>query len=188
MGYVFDGVYMTEEEFNSQPKHASSEIGTVRMKDVSGPNGVPDGIIDNNDRVKIGDPNHTLNIDGCFNVLKKVANRWRSPENPGDGQVPRTKAGTTELFRFNNSSWVYDASYLTIKNITLGYTIPIKPSQYLSKLRVYVTAQQLVTFTKYPGMNPEIAMNEDMGWNGLGVDRTTYPVPRTFSIGCNISF
>ena len=57
MGYVFDGVYMTEEEFNSQPKHASSEIGTVRMKDVSGPNGVPDGIIDNNDRVKIGDPN-----------------------------------------------------------------------------------------------------------------------------------
>lgn len=224
MGYVFDGVYMTEEEFNSQPKHTSSEIGTVRMKDVSGPNGVPDGIIDNNDRVKIGDPNpdfiygmtnefswknfdlsilisgqvggdiinsnyeHTLNIDGCFNVLKKVANRWRSPENPGDGQVPRTKAGTTELFRFNNSSWVYDASYLTIKNITLGYTIPIKPSQYLSKLRVYVTAQQLVTFTKYPGMNPEIAMNEDMGWNGLGVDRTTYPVPRTFSIGCNISF
>lgn len=208
MGYVFDGVYMTEEEFNSQPKHTSSEIGTVRMKDVSGPNGVPDGIIDNNDRVKIGDPNpdfiygmtnefswknfdlsilisgqvggdiinsnyeHTLNIDGCFNVLKKVANRWRSPENPGDGQVPRTKAGTTELFRFNNSSWVYDASYLTIKNITLGYTIPIKPSQYLSKLRVYVTAQQLVTFTKYPGMNPEIAMNEDMGWNGLGVDRT----------------
>ena len=73
-------------------------------------------------------------------------------------------------------------------NITLGYTIPIKPSQYLSKLRVYVTAQQLATFTKYPGMNPEIAMNEDMGWNGLGVDRTTYPVPRTFSIGCNISF
>lgn len=224
MGYIFDGVYMTDEQFKSQPKHASSEIGTVRMKDVSGPNGVPDGIIDNNDRVKIGDPNpdfiygmtnefswknfdlsilvsgqiggdiidsnyeHTLNIDGCFNVLKDVANRWRSSENPGNGLVPRTKAGTTELFRFNNSSWVYDASYLTIKNITLGYTIPIKPSQYLSKLRVYITAQQLATFTKYPGMNPEIAMNEDMGWSGLGVDRTTYPVPRTFSIGCNISF
>lgn len=224
MGYVYDGVYMTQEEFNTQPKHASSEVGTVRMKDVSGPNGLPDGVIDNNDRVKIGDPNpdfiygitnefswkgfdlsvlisgqvggdildsnyeHTLNIDGCFNVRKSVANRWRSIENPGDGAVPRTKAGTTELFRFNNSSWVYDASYLSIKNITLGYTIPIKPSQYLSKLRVYFSAQQLATFTKYPGMNPEIAMNENMGWSGLGVDRTTYPVPRTFSIGCNVSF
>ena len=224
MGYVYDGVYMTQQEFDSQPKHASSEIGTVRMKDVSGPDGVPDGIIDNNDRVKIGDPNpdfiygmtneftwknfdlsilvngqvggdildsnyeHTLNIDGCFNVRRMVADRWRSPENPGAGLVPRTKAGTTELFRFNNSSWVYNASYLTIKNITLGYTVPIKSNPYLSKLRVYVTAQQLATFSKYPGMNPEIAMNENMGWNGLGIDRTTYPVPRTFSIGCNISF
>lgn len=102
--------------------------------------------------------------------------------------VPRTKNGTTDLFRFNNSSWVYDGTYLTIKNITLGYTIPVKPSQYLSKLRVYFTAQQLATFTKYPGMNPEISQNEDMGWRGLGVDRTTYPVPRTFSVGCNITF
>lgn len=219
MGYVFDGVYMTQQEVDTQPKYASSEIGTVRMKDMN-----KDGVINSEDRVKIGDPNpdfiygitnefswknfdlsilmsgqvggdiinsnyeHTLNIDGCFNVLKDVANRWRSPENPGNGLVPRTKNGTTDLFRFNNSSWVYDGTYLTIKNITLGYSVPIKPSQYLSKLRVYLTAQQLATFTKYPGMNPEISQNEDMGWRGLGVDRTTYPVPRTFSIGCNITF
>ncbi len=219
MGYVFDGVYMTQEEFDTQPKYASSEIGTARMKDMDG-----NGVIDADDRVKIGDPNpdflygitndfawkgfdlsillqgqvggdiinsnyeHTLNIDGCFNVLKKVADRWRSPENPGKGEVPRTKNQTTDLFRFNNSSWVYDGSYLTIKNITLGYTIPVKPTQYLSKLRIYVTAQQLAVFTKYPGMNPEVAQNENMTWRGLGVDRTTYPVPRTFSLGCNITF
>lgn len=219
MGYVFDGVYMTEEEINSQPKYASSEIGTARMKDMDG-----NKVIDANDRVKIGDPNpdvlygltnefawkdfdlsillqgqiggdiinsnyeHTLNIDGCFNVLRTVADRWRSPENPGNGEVPRTKNGTTDLFRFNNSSWVYDATYLAVKNITLGYTLPIKANQYLSKLRIYLTAQQLAVFTKYPGMNPEVAQNEVMGWRGLGVDRTTYPVPRTFSIGCNITF
>ena len=219
MGYVFDGVYMTQEEINSQPKHVSSEIGTVRMKDING-----DKVIDVNDRTIIGDPSpdftfgmtnefayknfdlsvlltgqvggdimnsnyeHTLNIDGCFNVLKDVANRWRSPEKPGNGLVPRTKAGTTELFRFNNSSWVYDASYLTIKNITLGYTIPIKPNSYFSKLRIYATAQQIFTFTKYPGMNPEVSTNNSMSWSGLGVDRTTYPVPRSFSLGCNISF
>ena len=219
MGYVFDGVYMTEEELNSQPKYASSEIGTARMKDMDG-----NGVIDANDRVKIGDPNpdmlygltnefswkdfdlsillqgqiggdvinsnyeHTLNIDGCFNVLKKVADRWRSPENPGNGEVPRTKNGTTDLFRFNNSSWVYDATFLAIKNITLGYTLPVKPNRYLSRLRIYLTAQQLAVFKKYPGMKPEIAQNETKGWRGLGVDRTTYPVPRKFSIGCNITF
>lgn len=218
MGYVFDGVYRTQEEFDTQPKHASSEIGTVRMKNLN-----DDQVIDADDRTKIGDPNpdfiygitnefsyknfdlsillcgqvggdvlnsnyeQTLNLDGCFNVDRIVAQRWRSPENPGNGLVPRTKSGTTELFRYNNSSWVFDASYLCIKNITLGYTVPVKPNRYLSKFRIYVTAQQLATFTKYPGMNPEVSTN-GLGWSGLGVDATTYPVPRTFSIGCNISF
>ena len=37
-------------------------------------------------------------------------------------------------------------------------------------------------------MNPEISNNNSLSWNGLGVDRTTYPIPRTFSIGCNITF
>lgn len=224
MGYIFDGVYMTEAEFQSQPKHASSEVGTVRMKDISGPNGTPDGVIDTYDRTIIGNPNpdmlfgltneffwknfdlsilltgqiggdimdasreNTLNLDGVFNVLKEVKDRWRSPENPGNGLIPKTKSGTTELYRFNHSGWVYDATYLTIKNITLGYTVPIPQNRYISKLRFYVTGQQLHTFTKYPGMNPEISNNNNLSWNGLGVDRTNYPVPKSFSLGCNITF
>ncbi len=224
MGFVYDGVYMTEEEFNSQPKHASSEIGTVRMKDISGPDGVPDGKIDNYDRTKIGDPNpdflfgitnefswknfdlsvlingsvggdiflgayeNTLNLDGVFNVLKIVKDRWRSPENPGNGIVPRTKAGTTELYRFNHSGWIYDGSYVTLKNVTLGYTLPIKSNPFVNKVRLYFSGQQLLTLTKYPGSNPEISNNNTLSWRGLGVDRTTYPIPRTFSFGCNISF
>ena len=217
-GYVFDGVYMTQQELDSQPKHATSEIGTARMKDISG-----DKKIDADDRTIIGDPTpdaifgltnefqyknfdlsillqgqiggdimnanyeNTENLDGVFNVRKYVADRWRSPEQPGNGWVPRTKSGTTELFRFGHSGQVYDASYLSIKNITLGYTVPFKPNQYLSKLRVYLTAQQVAVFTKYPGLSPEISMN-GMDWRGLGVDRTAYPVPRIFSIGCNITF
>ena len=82
---------------------------------------------------------------------------------------------------------MYDASYLAIKNVTLGYTIPFTPNHYISKLRVYLTAQQLAVFTKYPGLSPEVSQN-GMDWRGLGVDRTAYPVPRTFSIGCNITF
>lgn len=218
MGYVFDGVYLTEEEFASQPKHASSEIGTVRMKDIS-----KDGKIDENDRTIIGNPNpdfiygitnefsyknfdlsilmsgqvggnilngnneYTENIDGCFNVLKSVKDRWRSPEQPGNGLVPRTKSGTTALYRYTHSGWVYDGTYLAIKNITLGYTVPLKTNSYVSSLRFYITAQNIATFSGYPGINPEVCEN-GMGWRGLGVDRTTYPVPRTFSVGCNVSF
>ncbi|PXV59961.1 TonB-linked SusC/RagA family outer membrane protein [Dysgonomonas alginatilytica] len=218
MGYVYDGVYMTQKELDSQPKHASSEIGTVRMKDLN-----DDKIIDEKDRTIIGDPNpdfifgitndfsyknfdlsilltgqvggnimdgnqeYTENLDGCFNVLRNVKNRWRSPENPGNGSVPRTKLGTTALYRYTNSSWVYDATYLSVRNITLGYNIPLKSNAYLSKIRLYLTAQNLKTFSKYPGMNPEVSEN-GMNWNGLGIDKTTYPIPRTFSLGCNITF
>lgn len=224
VGYVYDGVYMNQHELDTQPKEGSSEVGTVRMKDVSGPNGVPDGIIDANDRTLIGDPNplfifglnnefsyknfdlsilmsgsvggdimngnyeFTENLDGVFNVRPSVANRWRSEENPGDGVTPRTKTGTTGLFRANNSRWVEDGSYLAIKNVTLGYTVPFTGNAYISKARFYVTGQQLAVFSKYNGMNPEVALDSKMSWKGLGVDRTTYPVPRSFSIGCNITF
>jgi len=229
VGFIFDGIYMTQEDFDNSPKHASSDVGTAKMRDISGPNGVPDGQITfEHDRTIIGDPNPDLlygltndfsyknfdlsilisgqiggdiinanyedteNLDGVFNVRKYVANRWRSLENPGDGLVPRTKAGTTELYRLANSHWVSDASYLAIKNITLGYTIPFKPNSYISRARVYVTAQQLAVFTKYKGLNPEVGLHDSnsatRSWQGLGVDRTTYPVPRIFSIGCNITF
>ena len=142
---------MTEAEYEAGPKHASSMVGTVRMKDLNG-----DNKIDMDDRTYIGNPNPdftfgitnefswrnfdasllltgsvgndiidgtlewTENIDGVFNVHKGVANRWRSVDNPGDGQVPRTRTGTTELFRYTNSRWVSNGSYLRVKNLTVG--------------------------------------------------------------------
>lgn len=56
-GWIYEGVYMTEEEFETEPHHARSMVGTAKYKDVSGPNGVPDGIIDDFDKTVIGDPN-----------------------------------------------------------------------------------------------------------------------------------
>ncbi len=215
MGYIYDGVYMTQEEFNSQPKHSTSTIGTARMKDVS-----KDGVINSDDRTIIGNPNPDMifgitnqfywkkfdlsvvlsgviggdiidrayensnNLDGVFNVTSDVANRWRSPENPGNGEVPRTLSGTTELFRYNNTRWVSDGTHLAIKNITLGYTV--NPKKYISKARFYFSGQQLAFLTKYKGGNPEVGAS--MNWNGLGVDNAIYPVPRTITFGCNVTF
>ncbi|WP_315352363.1 TonB-dependent receptor [Phocaeicola abscessus] len=218
-GYVFDGVYMTPEELESQPKHETSEVGTARMKDINN-----DGKIDVSDRTFIGNPNpdflfgitntfkwrnfdasmvisgsvgndildetyeSTENIDGVFNVRKCVKDRWRSLENPGKGEIPRTKAGTTELFRFTNSRWVYDGSYLMLKNLTIGYTFSLRHNPFVKDLRLYVSGQNLLTFTNYPGMNPEVSTGGTNGWNGYGVDYTSYPVSRIYTVGLNVTF
>lgn len=218
-GYVYDGVYMTQEEYDSQPNHASSTVGTVRMKDING-----DKKIDSADKTFIGNPNPdflygltnsfswnnfdasvvisgsvgndimdatyewTENIDAVFNVRKEVAERWRSVENPGKGNIPRTLTGSTELFRYTNSRWVFDGSYLMVKNLTLGYKVPLKSNPFIKSLRFYLTAQNLLTLTKYPGMNPEVSRSGTGGLSFYGVDHTAYPVSRIYTAGINVSF
>ncbi|MBD0294935.1 MAG: TonB-dependent receptor [Flavisolibacter sp.] len=125
------------------------------------------------------------NLDGVFNVMKDVANRWRSEQNPGNGRIPRVLSGTTGLFRNAHSGWVTDGSHLTIKNIALGYNVPLRNRNYLRSARLYGSMQQALVFTKYQGTNPEVNTG---GTNPLqqGLDFTAYPVPRTFTIGVNL--
>jgi TonB-linked SusC/RagA family outer membrane protein len=216
-GYVFDGVYMTQEEFDSQPKHNTSAVGTTRMKDIDGNN-----VIDAKDKDFIGNPNprylygmtntlswknwdfnvvvsgaaghdimyvnnqNLLNIDGIFNVTKDMAQRWRSPSNPGNGKAPRTLTGTTELYRLGNSNWVSPGDYLTVRNITLGYTFT-DVLKYVKSARIYISGNQLFVFTKYKEQNPEANDSRDQATTG-GLDNGSFPVPRNFIIGANISF
>ena len=67
-GYINTGVYMTQEEFDTQPHDATATVGTARFKDISGPDGKPDGIIDINDRTWIGNPNPDF-IYGMTNMF-----------------------------------------------------------------------------------------------------------------------
>ena len=91
----------------------------------------------------------------------------------------------------NSKNWVVsdmyiqDGSYLRLKNITLGYTVPRKLTQKIgiNRLRVYGRAENLVTWTKYWGFDPEIGS----GVTSMGVDYGVYPQARTWTIGCNIS-
>lgn len=129
------------------------------------------------------------NLDGVFNVLKEVKDRWRSPENPGAGKYGKS-TGATEPDRNPHSRCVYDGSNLTIKNVTLGYNIPCKKIKNISNLRVYGSIQQLYVFTKYPYGNPEAGTDADGNSPGpllQGIDNSTYPVPRTFTLGLSLT-
>ncbi|GAA0556622.1 SusC/RagA family TonB-linked outer membrane protein [Chitinophaga japonensis] len=135
------------------------------------------------------------NIDGIFNVDRKVLNRWRSPENPGDGKTPTTN-GARVIYRDVNSSWIESASFMRIQNITLGYNFSrklLERSRFISSARLYAGVQNLHTFTRYSGANPEVSRKTVSG-NATstaltpGEDFTNYPLARVYTLGINLSF
>lgn len=137
----------------------------------------------------------TANLDGVFNMVEGAKYRFRSEANPGMGMYGTTVGGgnVTGIERdWMNSRFVADASYFTIRNITLGYTFS-KPTKVYKSLRVYTSCQQAYVFTKYwGGPNPETSAQSngqgDGGNLSPGVDLSNYPVPRTFTVGANFNF
>lgn len=128
----------------------------------------------------------TMNMDGVFNVLDKAKDRWRSPENPGSNPTDVHAQGGTSYFKWSRESsnrYVYDASYGWVKNVTLGYSFP--KAKYFNNIRVFVSANNLFIFTKYPGNNPDVSQRSG---TQLGNDDEAYPVPRTFAAGVKFNF
>ncbi|MEQ9437897.1 MAG: TonB-dependent receptor [Cyclobacteriaceae bacterium] len=130
-------------------------------------------------------------LDGLFNVSRDLNDRWRSPEQPGNGTVPTTN-GTgygRRLYRDINSLFVEDNTYFWIKNITLGYRLPNGISRAAIKsARFYVSVQNGLLFTKYSG-NPEVTSYVE-GESALapGYDSNPYPVPVIYTAGMSLAF
>lgn len=216
-GFINEGLIKDEADLQAAGKYDKINIGTIKIKDLNG-----DGVINENDRTFIGNPNpkflygftnnfkykevdlsftfagsyggklilpakwaYLTNMDGARNVLAEAADRWRSVENPGSGKFPRTLSGSTSWGRNVNDQWIEDGSYLAMKNITLGYTIPLK-SKALQHLRAYASIQNIFYLMNYSGMNPEISLNGLEGM-GIGIDENAYPVPRIYSFGFNLT-
>ena len=114
------------------------------------------------------------------NQTAKVLDRWT-----GEGtsnSVPRAVYSDPNKNARHSDRFVEDGSYLRIKNLTLGYTLPqaISKKAYLQTVRMYMSCQNLYTFTKYSGFDPEVGAN--------GIDLSTYPLTRTISFGVNVKF
>lgn len=128
-------------------------------------------------------------VSGTY-TRRDVLNRWQSPEQPGDGRTPRANVVPTGgTVSYVSSLLIEDASFLRIRNVNLRYTLPQKLFQKipLRSASVYGVIQNLHTFTKYRGFNPEQSLT---GSNPLtpGVDFNGYPVARAFTLGINLGF
>ena len=124
-----------------------------------------------------------------FNASPVVLNAW-TPTNTNTN-VPRAINGNPNLNARISDRWVEDGSYLRLKNVIIGYTLPadalgVLKKINLTKLRVYVSSQNLLTFTKYKGWDPEISGRG--GNQSAGIDYGQYPSVRSFQFGLQASF
>ena len=128
------------------------------------------------------------NMEGNVNGTTIALNRWQSTSNPGNGHVNKANRKQTG-YNGRTSTWhLEDGSYLRLQNVSIGYTFPKQWIKhiYLEKLRVYVSGQNLVTFSDYSGYNPEVNARPGSALTP-GEDYGTYPLARTFMFGINLT-
>ena len=220
-GAVPEGTALTGVSFDAD---GAPIPGEPLFAEVADEEGNFDGVIDDNDRQIIGDPNpdftfgftntftyknFDLNIflqgavggdiynltavqlyNGDSNGLTDVLNSW-TPENT-DTDIPRAAVRGRE----RSSRFVEDGSYVRLKNVAIGYALPtgILQNVGISSARLSISAQNLLTFTNYSGLDPEVSYfgsgGESSGDDNViqGHDYGNYPNLRSITLGVNLKF
>ena len=220
-GYKTDGIFRSDEELAQGPFQLNARIGDIRFKDIDGDGiiSVNDQTVLGSPMPKytygLSSNVYYKNFDLSLffqgfqgneiynNLYRVMMGRWgvnKSPDildswttestNSEFPRLPETSSNNNE--RVLSDRWIEDGSYLRLKTISLGYTLPKKWAEKASmqNLRVYATIQNALTFTKYSGFDPEVSESVGWGTGGLdmGIDHGNYPQPRTVLFGFNLSF
>lgn len=119
------------------------------------------------------------------NKFRNILARWTGPGSTNDARDPRYSFTDPNNNARVSQRYVEDGSFIKIKNLQLGYTLPKSLLKNLfTKVRLYVAVKNAYTFTKYSGFDPEISG----GILGSGVDLGTYPQARVYTLGLDLKF
>lgn len=124
-----------------------------------------------------------LMIGDIVNHHTDILDYW-TPTNT-DTNIPRVIVGDPNANSRDSDRFVEDGDFLKLQNVQLGYNIPIDNSKYFSSARIYVSGQNVATFTKYKGYDPDF---NNGGLFSRGYDLGSFPNPRTFSLGVQVDF
>lgn len=238
-GYIIDGIFQTEKEAADAPSFpgyndavvyingvATKGVGKFKYRDVSGPDGKPDGKIDANDQTFIGNPHpkftYGLNVNvgyGPFdltvfgqgvygNDIFNYTRYWtdfntfqgnRSRDVLYNSWTPANTGARLPILDENDalssrasSYFVEKGSYFRLKNVQLTYNFPkgLISGLGMSNARLYVQVTNLLTLTRYSGLDPEV---NTRGYGSgsdaqIGMDEGRYPAPRNFVVGVTAGF
>jgi hypothetical protein len=126
---------------------------------------------------------HTDSFYKARNQLSKVVKDYWTPENL-DAKYPKPSASVTQR---PSDLYIEDGSYLKIRHLNLAYKLPVNQVSWIRNATVYISGENLFTFTKYPWYDPEVSAFPG-GDLRLGVDNRGYPQVRIFAIGFKIGF
>ncbi|MBM6883262.1 SusC/RagA family TonB-linked outer membrane protein [Bacteroides caecigallinarum] len=225
-GWVYEGIARTQEDLDNHAVQEGAQIGDCLYKDISGPDGTPDGKVDSYDQTVLGSGLPKVNFglsarfeykgfdlsiatfgalnyhvsDDIYNSLNSCygwsnkdvamldANRFSEDGLTYLSDVPRTYVNNSASLAWNDlfsSRKIQNAAYWKIANVELGYNFPDKWfGKYISDVRLYVSGQNLYTFTGYKGYNVDYAG----GTFTPGYNFCSFPTARTFMCGVHFTF
>ena len=225
-GWVYEGIARTQEDLDNHAVQEGAQIGDCLYKDISGPDGTPDGKVDSYDQTVLGSGLPKVNFglsarfeykgfdlsiatfgalnyhvsDDIYNSLNSCygwsnkdvamldANRFSEDGSTYLSDVPRTYVNNSASLAWNDlfsSRKIQNAAYWKIANVELGYNFPDKWfGKYISDVRLYVSGQNLYTFTGYKGYNVDYAG----GTFTPGYNFCSFPTARTFMCGVHFTF
>lgn len=127
--------------------------------------------------------------EGVENVSQDFYNNHWTPSHPSNKYTRALATDDNTLNSVPNSAFVENGSFLKLKNLTIGYTLPeaLAKRMSLSRLRLYFSTQNVFVITKYTGLDPEIGIQFGNATQN-GVDNGTYPPSRSFTFGLNVTF